>query len=294
MNCTTNPIHPSTSCNNSDGMLKMIILAKEDVSIAKGSGSEHAAMTKATWETLVQAEDIIPIPVAISTDPTNEGAIYEQTPLGSMWVRDGRMEVKYNINTNMDLHSKLRSLNGSEYTKAFYVYNSGMIYGTQTTGETAFDAYELALMHVEYHTDNDGSVGGKTPIFLSFEDAREFQDYPKAFQPTWNPLKLKALTNVQLEVVSASATSIVVRAYVPHIKEGYKNPVEGLVVGDWLSTTTAGVVETISSSTENLNVPGEYTLAGTGLATGFINMKKPSLMTTKGFKSVGAVAKTVA
>ena len=104
---------------------------------------------------------------------------------------------------------------------------------------------------------------------------------------------MKALTNVQLEVVSVSVTSIVVDAYVPHIKEGYKNPVEGLVTADFLSTKTAGVVETINA-TEDANVPGRYTLAGTGLATGFVNLKKPSLMTTKGFKSVGAVAKTVA
>lgn len=289
MNCSNDIIHPSTSCNNSEGMLKMIILAKDYVSIATG----ELALTKATWDTLVQAEDIIPIPVAISTEPMNEGSVYEQTPLGSMWVRDGRMEVKYNINTNLDLHSKMRSLNGSEYTKVFYVYNSGLIAGTQTPSDATINPYELALMHVEYHTDNDGTAGGKTPIFLSFEDAREFQDYPKFLQPTWNPLKLQALKNVQLEVVSASATSIVVKAYIPHIKEGYKNPVEGLVTADFLSTTAAGVVETIVA-TEDANVPGTYTLAGTGLVTGFVNLKKPSLMTTKGYKSTGAVAKTVA
>lgn len=291
MNCIPTVINPSSSCNKPEGMVKMIILAKEGVSFA----SDSAATVKANWDALVQSKDILPIPVAIMSEPSNEGAVYEQTPLGSMFVRDGRQEMKVSIASNHDLHAKIRSINSGNYTKVFWCYTSGIILGTRTAGEETIYPFDLELLHAEYRTENDGSVGGKSPIHMTFADPREYQDYPAILAPSWNIFRLQPLTNVALTVVSASATSIVVDAYVPHANAGFKAPVSGLItVGDWLLTTSAGVVETVGGVTENAQVAGRYTITGTGYVTGFVNLKTPSTMTTKGFESVGAVAKTIA
>lgn len=288
---TSGVINPTTSCNQSEGMLKMVILAKDGVSIPTGT----AAMQKATWDALIQSRDILPLPVAISTEPTNEGAVYEQTPLGSMWVRDGRQEMKLHINTNMDLHSKIRTINSGVYNNAWYLYTSGVMAGTKIDGDVKFYPYGLELLRAEYHTDNDGSVGGKTPVFISFADPTEFQDRPMFVKPTaFNPLRLTALKNAAIEVISASATSIVVDVYIPHIKFGLQNPIEGLVAGDFLLTTTAGAAQTISGAVEDSLVDGRYTLSGTGLASGFLDLKESSAMTTQGYSSTGAVTITIA
>lgn len=288
---TSGVLNPSTSCNQSEGMLKMVIFAKDGVSLATGS----AASTKAAWDTLNQNKDIIVLPAAISTEPTNEGAVYEQTPLGSMWVRDGRQEMKLNINTNMDLHSKIRTLNNGGYNNVYYVYNSGVIAGTKIEGDVKFYPFALELLHIEYHTDNDGSVGGKTPVFISFADPTEFQDRPMFVKPTaFNPLRLTALKNAAIEVISASATSIVIDVFIPHIKFGLQNPIEGLVAGDFLLTAASGASQTISGAVEDSLVDGRYTLSGTGLVTGLLDLKESSAMTTQGYSSTGTVAITIA
>ena len=284
-------ISPSTICNQSEGMLKMVIFAKDGVSLSTGA----AAMTKSAWDALIQNMDIIPLPAAISTEPTNEGAVYEQTPLGSMWVRDGRQEMKININTNMDLHAKIRTLNSGLYNNVYYVYTSGVIAGTKIAGDVKFYPYALELLHVEYHTDNDGSVGGKTPVFISFSDPTEFQDRPMYVKPTaFNPLRLEPLKNASIEIVSASATTIVFNAYIDHIKYGLKNPIEGLVAADMLLLKADGSSQTISGLVEDSLVDGRYTISGTGLVTGTLNFKESSAMTTKGYASTGAVTVTIA
>jgi len=288
MTCSTNFLNPSTSCDQLEGMLKMVVLVKKGFAFAAPTNAE----TLADWITAIQAKNIIPLKALFGSEPANEGAQYEQSPLATLFIRDGRMERKVQIATNLDLHSKLRSLNSGDWD-VFFVFENGAIVGFNDG--TGVSPFEMELVHVEYQTDNEGSVSSKTPIHLTFADARQYQDSPIIIKPTWNPFtKLKPLANVALEVVSSNATTIVVRAYVPHILYGYKNPVEGLVVGDWLSTTAAGVVETISTSVEDTNVPGTYTLTGSGLVTGFINLKMASLMTTKGFESTGAKGKTVA
>lgn len=288
--CTPNIINPSTSCNKPEGMIKQVIFAKESVSFADIT----AALLKAGWDSLIQSKAIIPLPVAMSTEPMNEGAIYEQTPLGSTFVRDGRMELKVNIEANLDLHSKIRTLNTGNYNKVFLVYTSGVILATKQPSSDILYPLGLQMMHVEPQVLNDGAVTSKTPIHLTFDDLKEFNDYPALIVPTWNPLRLSALKNVQLKVISANATTIVVDAYIPHVNSEFKNPVEGLVSADFLSTTAAGVVETIGSVAPDTNVLGRYTITGTGLVTGFIDLKLPSLMTTKGFESTGKVVKTIA
>ena len=288
---TAGVLQPSTPCNLSEGMIKKIIFAKDGVSLATGD----AAMTKAAWDTLIQSKDILVMPAAISVEQMNEGAIYEQTPLGSMWVRDGRKEMKLNINSNMSLHSLIRTLNNGGYNNAYLLYTSGVIAGTKTTGDVKFYPYAIELSHVEYHTDNDGAVGGKTPVFISFADPTEFEDRPMYVKPTaFNALRLEALKNAEITIVSASATSIVFDVNIPHIKYGFQNPIEGLVVADFVLLKAAGSAQTLSGIVEDALVDGRYTASGTGLATGSLNLKEPSAMTTKGFASVGAVAVTIA
>ena len=287
---TAGVLQPSTPYNLSEGMIKKIVFFKDGVSFATGA----EAMLKASWDTLNQNKDIIVLPVAISTEPMNEGAIYEQTPLGSMWVRDGRKEMKFNINSNLALHSNIRTLNNGGYNNACLIYTSGVVAGTKNAGDVKFYPYSLELLHVEYHTDNDGAVGGKTPVFISFADPTEFEDRPMYVKPTaFNALRLEPLKNAEITIVSASATSIVFDVNIPHIKYGFHNPIEGLVVADFILLKTDGSAQTLSGVVEDALVDGRYTASGTGLATGSLNLKEPSAMTTKGFASIGAVAVTI-
>ena len=290
MGCESNVKNPSTSCNNPQGLLKKLIFAKESVSFP-----DHAsALPKAAWDALVQSKDIIPMEEAMLVENQKTDTGYEETSLGTAFTNEGKDIFKYNITSNLDLHSKIRSLNNSGYTKMFEVYSSGVIVGTKTADADTIYPLSIALMRVESWIQPEEGVTGKTPIRVQLEDMREKNDNPVLVVPTWNVFRLNPLTNVQLQVVSASATSVVVNAYVPHANLAFKNPVEGLVAADFLLTTAAGVVETIGGVTEDANVPGKYTITGTGLVTGFVNLKLPSLMTTKGFESVGQVAKTVA
>jgi hypothetical protein len=289
MSCyKSNVINPSSSNDQIEGMLKMVVLAKKGFKFAAPTNAE----TLADWITAIQAKNIIPLKTLMSSEPSNEGAQYEQTPLKTVFIRDGRMERKLQIDSNIDLHNKLRSLNADDWD-VYLIFENGAIAAFKDG--TAFAPYELDLLHVEYQTDNEGSVSSKTPIHMTFADPKQYQDMSIIVCPTWNPVtKLKPLKNVQLEVVSASATEIVFNAYVPHVVVGYKNPVESLVAADMTLLNGAGAAQVIGGMAPVVGTPGQYTITGTGLVTGTLNMVIPSLMTTKGLESVGAVTVTVA
>ena len=290
MGCGASGSNPSTPCNKQEGLRKKYFLVKNTFKFATNTEAE----TLANWQTAIQNKDIIPLPAVIGREPANEGAVYEQTPYGSIHVRDGRMEEKIIIMANSDLASKIRGLKSAGEYGLFYAYDSGIIKGYKPEGTDNFAPFTLQFVNPEYKTENDGSVGSKIPIHISFEDPTEHEDFPTLINPAWNPNSLKSLDDVSLTVVSSVATKIVFTATKKHILSNVEklNPVLGLVVTDVLLLTTAGVSQTVATLTYDA-VLGQYSANGTGLVTGTINLKSPSLMTTKGYESKGAAAVTI-
>lgn len=294
MGCQLNNLNPITACNNPEGMIEKPFL------FTKGTKFDTTAdaQTGASWTTLIQSKDIIPLPSIKGLEPLNEGSVYEQTPYGTVFVRDGRMEMKVMIDSNSDLHKSLRSLKSAGQYSLGYAFSSGLIKMYQPVGTDEVHPFSLQLVNVEFQTQNDGSVGSKTPVMLTFADPKQHEDYPVVFQPTdFNAMDLNALYTVALEIVGTpTATEVVFDAKIKHINKAVEsaNPVEGLVVADVSFLTTAGAAQTFSGLTESATVPGRYTGAGTALETGTLGLVASSSMTTEGYEGYEFVTVTIA
>ncbi len=295
MGCPENSIlHPNTACNNSEGQIEKIALVKK----GKFFTTPTSAATQADWITKIQDEDIIVLPFVYSYEAADEGAVYDQTSYGSTHVRDGRKEFKIMIDSNSDLHKRLRTLKSSDSYGVIFIYDSGLIKAYNPPATTEVRGFSMRVINVEYKTENDGTTSGKTPIFFSYKDPSQVEDYPIIIKPTWNPSDLEALKMVNMTIIGApSATTVVVDVYLDHIAThvgtATANPVEGLVTADFsFLNGSTGAAQTVTA-TESTTVAGRYTLAGTGLVTGTLALKDPSLMTTNGYKSVTTTAVTI-
>lgn len=102
-------------------------------------------------------------------------------------------------------------------------------------------------------------------VFSFTEDAPQInQRYHWFDKPTaYDPNQLESVIDVDVTVVSASATEIVVTV----AKSGSVTNVSTLAKANFVKLTTGGTTQTISTSTY---ADGEYTLAGTGFTTGTI------------------------
>lgn len=290
--CGTNGGNPNTPCNNQEGIMKKPFLFKKGFAF----DTLADALNQSKWIDAIQNKDIIPLPSIINRESANEGAVYEQTPYGSLPVRDGRWETKILIASNSDLHKRLRTLKSSGEYSFCYAFASGLIKVYQPVGTTKVKAFSTQIVNPEYQTPNDGSVGSKTPIHITLKNPTEHEDNAIILAPDWDPEDLDALMDTTITVVSSINTKVVVDVALTHInnKVQTSNPVNGLVVGDFqFLKASDGTVQTITTITADPIVQGRYALNGTGFVTGPVSFKAPSVMATKGYESVAAVTATI-
>lgn len=295
MSCNTDDIlYPSTACNEPDGLLETIQL------LAKGSyfADSDAAKSQAGWTTKIQAEELIPIPIISGFEDLSEGSQYETNAWGASFVHDGMKAFRIMVDTGSDLHKRLRTLKSSGSFGFLKTYTNGKVKGYNPAGTTEIRGFSAKFINVEYKKENDGSTLGKTPIYFCYKDPAQEEDRPIIVKPTWDPSELEALYSVKLEIVGTpSSTEVVVNAIIDHINPDVSaigaNPVEGLVTADFSFLNSSGTAQTVTA-TESTSTPGQYTLAGTSLVTGTLNLASPADMTTEGYKSIGSVAVTIA
>lgn len=290
MSCKIIGGNPNTACNLQEGLRKKYFTPKKDFYFA----NEEDALNRTKWIEAIQNKDLIPLPSVIAREGADEGAVYEQTPYGSLVVRDGRMEEKILITSNSDLHKRLRTLKSAGEYSIIYAFDSGAIKMYRPKGTTELRPFSMQFINTEYQRPNDGSVGSKTPIHLSYRNPTEHEDDAVLLVPSWDPEDLEALKDVKLTVVSATSTKIVFTAMRDHINSAVsvENPVLGLDKADLTLLTGAGASQTITTLTYDATTK-QYSINGTGLVSGTLDLKLPSLMTLKGYESTGAVAVTV-
>jgi len=291
--CGNSNLNPSVACEQLDGQYKKAFLLKEGFSFS----TQTLAKTKSEWETAIQSGDVIPFPDFHSIEPQNSGAVYDSTSLGDIPVSNGTISWLAKFKANYEMYQKLESYSGATTHTLVFATASGKLkmYKDPTSG--VLSGFGLKVLNIENPDDNDGSVAEKAPVKITLDDIVEMRSYSLVFKPLFNPARLKALNDITLEVVSASATTITFKAYRASSNEDVQlaNPQYGLVAADFSLKTTAGAEQSIASvSGGDVAASGLYTLSGTGLVTGTLDCVDPSLMTTTGLSNVAAVTVTIA
>lgn len=222
-------------------------------------------------------------PDFFGSEENSEEAVREETSLAERQVRDGRYRWNIHISESLCLHKRMFT-HSSISDRVFLIDTEGKLLGTElSNGNLA--GFRVSLLNVDKLMFNDGSVVSKTPVYLSLKDNLELDANGYMTKASFIS-ELERLTDVNLEVISASATEVVVKV----TTDCDNVPVSGFAAADFVLLTTAGASQTITGASEE---DGVYTLTGTGLETGTINLDTPDELSIKAYESTGAKAVTI-
>jgi hypothetical protein len=259
--------------------------------------SEADAQDPAKIQEAIQNEFLFPHPELSGFDVEDEETVYDSQPLAEQFVRSGKKKWKLRMFSNPYKDAQLRT--HSQLPGGFYqVDSNGGFRGIKDENGALYPiAYQLYTVEKAIENNgNDAAFQTVVSIGLSDSQANVYADSVAIVEGnnlSFDARAIEGLENVELDVLSASATTIVVAATV----EGTEIAVSGLdstPSADWLVETAAGV-EIVPTLISEDGVTGVYTLTVTGLVTDdTISLQSPAAMTTEGYKGDYKVKMTVA
>jgi hypothetical protein len=240
------------------------------------------------WQTAITAGKATRIyvwPTVKSYENLSEESVYEVTPLSSEFVRSGLYIFRMFFNDGLCTHRAMFTHNGGNQRIWLLDINNNLLGTEKSNGN--FAGLTVQLLNTEKLILSDGSVSTKTPVYIVLADSNEIDKAGIIFPAPFVP-QLERLTDVELTIVDASATEVNVT--VSNFCDGTE--VMGLLTADFIFLDAAGDAQTFTAAASADG--SSYILSGTGLETGTLTLRAPSLLTVKAYESVGPVAVTIA
>lgn len=253
-----------SKCNKLPALIRGMITTSMNFKIL-AANLENAT----TWQDALLAEGnnrIYMWPPFVGFENASEAAVYEDTPLAMLKVRDGKYAFRFFVSENLCLHKAMYSHNGK--ARVFFIDTEGQIIGTKDSNGD-LRGFTASLINTEKLVLSDGSVSTKTPVFVVLANSKELDKSGALVDGSEFIDTLERIVDVDVTVVGTpSSTEIVVDVKVSC--DG--TPVTGLVTADFLLLEADGDEHTITSATESSDTPGRYTLVGTGFVDGTITL----------------------
>lgn len=225
-------------------------------------------------------------PFAQTFENVSEAAVYQETPLSDLKVRDGKYRFRMGFAVDLCLHKAMYTHRSSGGKSAWYILDiEDDLYGTLDTNGNLY-GFVSSLVNTEKLVISDGSIATTSPLYIVLRNNKDLD--LRGGRTDGSVLNLiQPLTDATLTVVGTpTATKIVISVLVSC--DG--TPVNGLDVADFIKLTALGVSQTITSITE---ANGVYTLNGTGFTTGTVDLDTPDTLTVPGYESDGPVTVTI-
>lgn len=286
LNCAVTLKNTGLACASEDlGYFQKWIWMKEDFEFATQSSAEDWD----DWQTAINEKNIYPFKSVISVENATEEDVMEELPTGvSLFVREGKFRESGYVNMALCEMIAHRSFNGKKGRLAFATSNGYIVLYSPDTIKAKGFSYDNLRIGLQGPTD--GSTQRKTKMYCSLSDPNEMGDYIVAIKPTWNPLDLEGVVDVDLALVGSTTASLVKFT----VKRTCDNEaVLGLVAGDFDFLVTAGSAQTaVPGFAENGVGEYQYSASAT-IAAGTLKLKSPSLQTTGGYESDDTLAISV-
>ena len=268
--------------------------------------SEADAQDKDKVLQAIQDEKLFPFPLMDAFEVNDEDTVMDEQAMGTAFIRIGKKTWKIKSFSNPYTDQILRSHSNAP-GGWFHIDALGGYRGVRDLNDANKPLYPIPyqMFVVEKPEENNGSDSSFKSVFsVGLNDAHVNTYLDKAAivegaDITWDALSIDGLTPVELEVVSATATSIVVNATIA----GTSIPVTSLDLtpsADFVVKTAAGV-EIVPTLISEAGDTGVYTFTVVGLVTGdTVSLLKPSLMASTlltgslGYKGDKLVPVTVA
>jgi hypothetical protein len=244
--------------------------------------------TESVWQAGIKSGDVMPL-VGLDNyeNQSTEDTIYDSPLQRRKLTRRGKKRFMFQFDIPLSVHRTLMSDFNNADLRVFLIRDGRVCF--YNNGGTPY-GFSLSMLNIGMMTEvpADGSTPAFTPIYLDLNDYQEWDKFGEIIEPSWNINSLEPLVDVTLEEVSATATSIVIKAYA---EDGYDSDgaakevaikgITAVVAGDNDFVYTASGAGSVSGITDNGD--GTYTFAGTGFANGdTITVKTPPNMASDG------------
>lgn len=273
MSCNIRKIPLGTgTCAKLPAMIKSMIVTPDNF-----TATETNLSSKTFWQNAVKASPASRAdfwPYFDTFENISEEAVYEDTPLSYLAVRDGNYRFKFGIAQSLCIHKAMfthRSNNG----RAWLVDVNDEVICTKGT-DGLYRGLSIQLLNTEKLMFSDGSVKTKSPVVLALRNNRELDQLGHMFTADWFS-EIVRLKDVTISVVSASSSSVVVDVYTTCDNV----PVNGLVAADFVFKDNAGANQTFTLSPGS---NGRYTLNGTGFVDGTITLVPPASLSIDAYE----------
>lgn len=266
-----------SKCAKLPGMPKGMITTPPDfvipaATLAAGEDAILAYLQAAMFD--VAGSRIYFWPLFFTSENKSTDTVYQDTPLGTRKVYDGKYKFLFSISESMCLHKAMythRSTNG----RMFILDADDQLLGTlASNGDFKGLAYDM--LNTEKFKWNDGSVVTTSPVMVSLTDFKEIDQRGNLLEANFIG-DLVRLADVELKQISGSTT--VVKVTVKTECDG--TDLAGLVTADFVLTKASdGTAQTVVVTYVN----NQYVLTGTGLVTGNLNLRAANLLTVEGYE----------
>jgi len=267
-----------SKCNKFPALIKGIITTPDSFFLTPANAALQASWQAALED--VAAERIYLWPLAVGFENISEEAVYEETPLAYLTVRDGNYRFKFHIKENLCIHRAMYSHRANQ-GRAFLIDTDNNIIGTLNDAGTEFKGFSIQLLNTEKLMFSDGSVSSKSPIVLALKNNKEM-DKNGSIVTLDEINDLVRIVDATITIDSASSSSIV--ATVTVTCDGTK--VNGLVEADFKLLNGSGVAQAIDTVTE---VDGVYTFTPTTtFANGTLGLQLVASLSTDPYEATPA------
>lgn len=255
--------------------------------------SEEDARDYEKWQEAIQAdlgERIYPFPAIHEFTDNSEDIVMDEGALGSIFVRDGKINWQFEIESSRYKHEALKSHSLQKYDVILVDTDNrlqGVVAANGEFGGGALQQFVVGRLLV-----NDGSASAtKSQITMIFEDTAAWETRPAVVAGLdWSAMDLEGLTDIYISNVVGTTSGVTFDA-----TDRSGNPFNGEMDGtdfDFvIKEVASGLTQVISAITAS---GGENVITSTLSAGDYtIDLNNPKDMVTYGFGSAGAVEFTV-
>jgi hypothetical protein len=240
-----------------------------------------SAKTLADWRTAEANKEIIMLyEIEQLANADTDDTYYEARK--KYKTKNGKKIRTFESHLGACSHRALASYNGKkmrvyEFTDAQEI-KACTVDGTKVRGQ-------LVTIEVGKMVDATDDKPQYTPVILTYEDYKEFENGPVVLKPTWSHIELQGIFDVQLTLVSASATSIKFKASAGCSGD---DVIKAFVNADVVLLNGSGIAH--AHSFVAADADGVYELTGTSFANGFtVNLNGVVQKTEATYESLGAL-----
>ena len=286
MSCENKNTIGVSDCKTLPEYLKGFAITDKDYTLTAADAADGAK-----WQSEIAEGNITLFPTwAFSYENISSDAITEESPMSMVEVHPGNYRLKFSFITDIKQQNAMYSWNNSG-GRAWLFDTNNEAWGTSQDDGANLRGLLLDRVHVEKLALNDGTVRTKSIVNLYFIDNTELDLRGENVSAAAFLNGLVPLSGATLAISGTpSATEVIFTAVTTNNNKDID--VSGLTLPDISLKDIAGVAQSgVSGVTESGVTPGLYTIAGTGLVTGTLELTVPTLVGP--YKTDTAVAVTI-